>query len=194
MSEKVPSASSQIEIVRTWLTDFIAKSNQNLGRAGPVCPVVPPSMEQDKLLLKASEVELTKEELRKMLMEEKTIFLQAMRQSTNSVDAIFAVTVIALENCSDKSHGDLMDAIHASLKIEFMNEGLMIGQFHPYNETPGLHNPSFRPFQCPGYCFAIRNMIPSDHVFISQNLDPTSISKAQAAFSQRFGSIMANQR
>jgi hypothetical protein len=65
----------------------------------------------------------------------------------------------------DRAH-ELIDAVQAELKPEFVRKGLMIGEFHTRNNVPGLHNDSFYPLRTPTPCLAIRHIVPSDLVFL----------------------------
>lgn len=54
------------------------------------------------------------------------------------------------------------------LKTEFVERGLMIGEFHPGPPpAPGLHNPSFRPLHSPVPLLAIRRMVGTDLPFLT---------------------------
>jgi hypothetical protein len=44
--------------------------------------------------------------------------------------------------------------------------GLMLGEFHANNESPGLRNPDFRPLRSPIPMLAIRHMVDSDLPFL----------------------------
>jgi hypothetical protein len=65
----------------------------------------------------------------------------------------------------DRAH-ELIDAVQADLKPEFVRKGLMIGEFHTRNNVSGLHNDNFYPLRTPTPCLAIRHIVPSDLVFL----------------------------
>jgi hypothetical protein len=66
----------------------------------------------------------------------------------------------------------LIDVSKERLKPLFVNDGLMLGEFHELNESPGLHNPDFRPLRSPIPLLAIRRMVYSDIVFLNRPSDP----------------------
>ena len=72
-----------------------------------------------------------------------------------------ATLVIVLPRL-DRSDADALDELHASLKHDFVSEGLMIGQFHPRCAKPGSWNRDFRPLQAPVPMLVIREMVSSD--------------------------------
>jgi hypothetical protein len=42
----------------------------------------------------------------------------------------------------------------------------MIGEFHMRTESPGLHNPNFRPLRSPVPMFVLRSMVEADIAFL----------------------------
>ncbi len=66
----------------------------------------------------------------------------------------------------------LIDSVQQKLKPLFVESGLMIGEFHKRNESPGLHNPNFRPLRSPIPLLAIRFMVEADLPFLLNAADP----------------------
>ncbi|WXA91173.1 hypothetical protein LZC95_32545 [Pendulispora brunnea] len=78
-------------------------------------------------------------------------------------------------------HG-LVDSVQRRLKSEFVDRGLMIGEFHSGPPAaPGLHNADFRPLRSPLPMLAIRAMVPSDLPFLRGD------TRHCAAYRARFG-------
>ena len=67
------------------------------------------------------------------------------------------------------------------LKPEFVDCGLMIGQFYPGCEEGGIRNPQFRPLDAPVISLAVRYMALADAPFMLDD------ARYQAAFSARYG-------
>jgi hypothetical protein len=168
MSEKIAD-SSQRQLVAEWI-EGLAKPHKDLGREGAVCPFVGPALKQGKLIITSSDIEPTLEQMQQLLQREMVSFLRGSLECNDENELMHMSTVIALEKCSTQEHAEIMNRAHAMSKLDFMHARLMVGQFHPFNETPGLHNSAFRPFRSPGFCFSIRHMIPSDRAFATQNL------------------------
>ncbi len=55
--------------------------------------------------------------------------------------------------------------VQAKLKNDFVARGLMLGQFHPHCDEPGLWNDDFRPLRSPVPLLGIRHMVPTDFPF-----------------------------
>jgi hypothetical protein len=63
----------------------------------------------------------------------------------------------------------IIDEAQRRLKNQFVAMGLMIGQFYPGCQEPGLWNPQFRPLQSPLALLAVRHMVSSDFPFLAAN-------------------------
>ena len=75
----------------------------------------------------------------------------------------------------------VIDAPQRHLKTEFVERGLMVGEFHAGPPmAAGLHNPRFRPLRSPVPLLAIRAMVPTDLPFLLG--DP----RHRAAYEARF--------
>jgi hypothetical protein len=73
----------------------------------------------------------------------------------------------------------MIDKVQARLKPYFVEMGMMLGEFHAGNESPGLRNPDFRPLRSPIPMLAIRHMVESDLPFLNRE---TYTPKQRSAF------------
>jgi hypothetical protein len=158
-----------------------------LGRDGAVCPFIPPALEKERLSVTVTDIEPRVDLLCRMLSCHKDVFKEQREEGGDDPDAIYNCTLILCEACLTKEDAAAMDKAQAQMKVAFMQEGLMIGQFHPFSTIEGLHNKAFRPFQAPVFCYAIRQMIPGDKVFVAQNLSEEQVVAALSAFREKFG-------
>jgi hypothetical protein len=85
----------------------------------------------------------------------------------------------------------VVDKVQASLKKYFVETGLMLGEFHAANQTPGLRNPDFRPLRSPIPMLAIRHMVESDLPFlIRQSYPPDLRSSFLRSYLFRMGGAL----
>jgi hypothetical protein len=70
----------------------------------------------------------------------------------------------------------LFDTIHTQLKSDYMDAGLMLGQFYKGCPQGGIYDPTFTPLWSPYPLFAIRYMARHDHLFF----DPQNRAHAAA--------------
>jgi heptaprenyl diphosphate synthase len=63
----------------------------------------------------------------------------------------------------------VLDRVHAQVKTEFVQSGLMIGQFHKHCPEPSARNPFFLVSVAPIPVVAIRHMAVHDILFLGEN-------------------------
>ena len=63
----------------------------------------------------------------------------------------------------------MIDAVQQDLKPTFVKRGLMIGEFHRFNNVTGLRSDRFYPLRMLQSCLVIRNMVPSDTAFLKHS-------------------------
>lgn len=177
-----------MEVVQEWMAGFLAKPHPGLGREGDVCPFVRHALKNDLITVEESDVAPYEAALEVFLIRERAKFTTIPKPDLTSLT--YLSTVIVLPKFRTLEHATMMDRAHSEQKIDFMEAGLMIGQFHPYQDIPGLHNGKFTPNRCPVFCFAIRNMIREDVLFIPQNLPAERVHFAAEAYARKFGDVM----
>jgi hypothetical protein len=157
--------------VASWVDGYLARPHKDLGRPGTVCPFAPEALMRD--LIRIAVVRLGKNQ--KQQIEEAVLhFRRAFHEmEPRTGDAsIYKAILIAFPDVSLADAPGLIDVSKERLKPLFVNDGLMLGEFHELNESPGLHNPDFRPLRSPIPLLAIRRMVYSDIVFLNRPSDP----------------------
>lgn len=81
---------------------------------------------------------------------------------------------------------NVLDLVHEKIKSEFVQSGLMVGQFHAKCDVQGIHNPAFRPSRAPYPLLAIRNMEVHDIIFLSDWKYQTWFAEYNARYGERF--------
>ena len=87
---------------------------------------------------------------------------------TDGPETLLKTVLILFPSVTDYS---MIDEAQKKLKEESVPIGLMIGQFYPGCEEPGIRNQNFRPLQSPLPLLAIRNMVSSDFPFLATRAD-----------------------
>ncbi len=160
-----------------WCENFLGKPNVQLGRSGNVCPFVPEAMMRGSL--KFAVVALGKRgvvarsEIEETIVACREHFL-AKEQANGKIDIFDSIVMIFPDVSQEEAHR-VIDPSQRKLKPSFVQEGLMLGEFHPLCSTPGLRNDSFRPLRSPVPLLAIRRMVESDVDFLMAPNDPPSM-------------------
>ena len=150
-----------------YVREFLAKPNPNLGRKGPTCPFVPKSLQLDSIYLGVLSAEETgsAEDLEALLLEAIAVFLALEPRS--GPKASYKAIILVFPDMEPEDVSAMIDGTQKRLKPSFVQEGLMLGEFHLRNNATGLHNEHFYPLRTPYPCLAIRHMVPSDIVFLN---------------------------
>lgn len=154
--------------VLKWVREFIGAPHSNLGRAGSICPFVPGALNMDTIwIAEVADAEPTVESIGEIIKEYRNVFLAT--EPTKSPDAINKAFLVAFPTLTARGAegAALVDKVQYKLKPYFVDQGMMLGEFHAMNESPGLRNPEFRPLRSPVPMLAIRLMVESDLPFMT---------------------------
>ena len=150
-------------LIREWAMTYLAAPHPELGRDGPVCPFTASSISKetfwvgcvDRPGLRVEDIEAT---VAGMVTEFHRL------PPTNEPGTLLKTVLILFPTVGDSS---LIDQAQRRLKSKFVPSGLMIGQFYPGCEEPGIRNSEFRPLRSPMPLLAIRHMVSSDFLFLT---------------------------
>lgn len=164
---------SPLRLVLDWIRRFLAHPHPQLGRQGSVCPFVPIALEFDTIWM-AEVVETTPsfEHISAIITDYRNVFLKT--EPTTGPEAMNKSFLVVFPSLSANGADGaaVIDKVQASLKRYFVEIGLMLGEFHAANESPGLRNPDFRPLRSPIPMLAIRHMVESDLPFLIRETYP----------------------
>jgi len=157
-----PDSGAAERLLHAWVRDYLCVPHPDLGRDGPVCPLTRPSIEKG-LFWACYDFrgQLDADDICALvrLVWEKFDALPPIA----GPDSMLRAVVIAFPNLA---HHDAIDIAQQRLKPEFVDEGLMIGQFYPGCTESGLWNADFRPLDSPLPMLAIRHMVSNDFSFL----------------------------
>jgi hypothetical protein len=158
-----------LQQIVTWAREYLCNPHDQLGRKGHVCPYVQMSMDKGLFFLAVYRGEqIDEHHVRDVVLKYRDWFLALEPRSGG--DAQYKTILILFPDISKDDAPKIVDVLQASLKLEFVPHGIMIGQFHPGPpQTPGLWNPEFRPLLSPIPLLVIRNMVPTDFPFLKEN-------------------------
>jgi len=152
-----------------WIATYLAKPHPELGRTGNVCPFVAPAITKDSIRIAV--VRLTDfGDRRSQILNAITHYREAFL-SLGNLDKthILQAILILFPDVQPHEAPDLIDGTKEELKATFVEQGLMLGEFHAQNPSPGLHNPAFMPLRSSIPMLAIRRMVATDYVFLDRS-------------------------
>lgn len=173
-----------IEIME-WVRNFLGRHHHDLGRPGPVCPFVPPSLKSNTIrmaVVRSKNLDL--QQIEEIVFRYRDMFLEIKPRDREA--ALNKAFLLIFPDVELEDTSRLIDGVQQKLKPLFVEAGLMIGEFHKRNESPGLHNPNFRPLRSPIPILAIRFMVEADLPFLQGADDPRLRIKYLKAYLQLF--------
>lgn len=159
-----------VEIME-WVKNFLGRPNPDLGRRGSVCPYVPHALKSNSIqssVIRTNNLE--PQQVEDLVIRYRDIFLELEPKEPEL--AINKALLLIFPDIQIGDAEELIDGVQQKLKPFFVEAGLMIGEFHKRNQTPGQHNPNFRPLRSPVPLIAIRFMVESDLPFLQSANDP----------------------
>lgn len=187
---------SPLRRVSEWIREFLARPHPQLGRSGSVCPFVPIALGMDTIwMAEVAEATPTFEGISDIITGYRNLFIETEPKSgPEAMNKAFLVVFSAL-TANGAEAASLVDKVQAHLKKYFVEMGLMLGEFHSVNETPGLRNPQFRPLRSPIPMLAIRHMVESDLPFlIRQTYPPKLRSSFLRSYLFRMGGALSESK
>ena len=170
-SELAESDLDALHAVADWIKIFVVRPHKDLGRAGPVCPFVPGSLERKTLWLASEQiadrsvpvvVELMNGYIRRLLDA----------QPTDGDDAKYKVIVVVFADLpADRAQAVFDDVLQQLAVPSYAEDGIVFGPFYEGNEGTALYNSSFRPFTSPVPFLFVRHGVISDWKFFLDSED-----------------------
>jgi len=162
---------SALRVVADWAKTFVARPHKNLGRAGPVCPFVPPAFEHGTLKLAAERIGgRGLPDVVQLINGYKKLFLNI--QSDHDADANFkSVLIVFTDLSADRAKGFFDDVLQHLGAPSYVEDGLVLGGFYERNDGAAIYNPNFRPFTAPVPFLLMRHAVISDWKFFLDNED-----------------------
>ncbi|WP_052756451.1 DUF6875 domain-containing protein [Lysobacter capsici] len=171
--EREQDPSAPLPQTVAWIRTFLARPHPDVGRPGPVCPFTPTALALDTIwLAEIHDRDVSVDRITQLIGEYRDLFAE-IEPRTGQV-AINKTVLIVFPHLGDEAAA-FIDEVQQQLKPSFVDLGLMLGEFHATNESPGLRNPDFRPLRSPVPMLAIRHMVETDLPFLRRSLDTPQV-------------------
>jgi hypothetical protein len=170
-SELAESDLAALHAVADWIKTYVVKPHKDLGRAGPVCPFVPVSLERETLWLAPEQIaDRDVPDVVELIGGYQRLFLDG--QPTDGDDASYKVIVVVFTDLSaDRAQGVFGDVLQRLAVPSYVEDGIVFGPFYEGHEGTAIYNSSFRPFQSPVPFLFVRHGVISDWKFFLDNED-----------------------
>jgi hypothetical protein len=164
-SELAKSDLDALHAVAEWIKSFVVKPHKDLGRAGPVCPFVPGSLERKTLWLAPEQIaDRDGPDVVELMSGYKRLLLDT--RPTDGDDASYNVIVVVFSDLSaDRAQGVFDDVLQQLAVPSYVEDGVLFGPFYEGHEGTAIYNSSFRPFQSPVPFLFVRHGVTGDWKF-----------------------------
>ncbi|MEV4973858.1 DUF6875 domain-containing protein [Streptomyces scopuliridis] len=149
--------------VLEWSSEFLVSGHPELGRSGPVCPYTQPSLRKQLFHL-AVPADGAGADLSSAVGSLRAWY-ERLAAGLEEEDQELLTLLLVLPHF-DRTDSAELDGLQRAAKDAFVADGLMIGQFHPVCEEPGLWNSLFRPLRAPVPLLAVRKLLVFDLPFL----------------------------
>jgi hypothetical protein len=168
-SELAESDLAALRAVADWIKTYVVKPHKDLGRARPVCPFVPVSLERKALWLAPEQIaDRGVPDVVKLMSGYKRRLLEA--EPTDGDDVNYNVIVVVFTDLSaDRAQGVFDDVFQQLAVPSYVEDGLLFGPYYEGNEGTAIYNSSFRPFQSPVPFLFVRHGVVGDWKFFLDN-------------------------
>ena len=162
---------SALRAVADWVKSFVAQPHKDLGRAGPVCPFVPRTLERRVLWLALEKLaDRSVPDVVELIRGYQRLFLDA--QPADGDDASYKSFVVLFTDLSaDRAKELFADVLNRLAVPSYVEDGFVMGGFYEGNEGTAICTPSFQPFTSPVPFLLVRQAVISDWKFFLDNED-----------------------
>jgi len=162
-------AEGDLEALRTvadWIETYVVQPHPDLiGRAGPVCPFLPESLERKTLWLAPEQTAgRGTAEVVELMSGYKRRLLEAEPPDGGDVD-YNVIAVVFTDLPAVRAQG-VFDGVLRQLAVpSYVEDGILFGPYYEGNEAPAIYNSSFRPFESPVPFLFVRHGVVDDWKF-----------------------------
>jgi hypothetical protein len=160
-----------LRAVADWTKAFVARPNEQLGRAGSVCPFVPGSLERKTLWLAAEHIaERSAPDVVELVRGYEKRLLSA--EPVAGDDAVYkSIVVVFADLATERAKDFLDDVVQRLAASSYVEDGLVLGEFYESNEGTAIYNAAFRPFTSPVPFLLMRLAVVGDWKFFLDDED-----------------------
>jgi Domain of unknown function (DUF6875) len=167
-------AESDLDALRAiadWIKAFVVKPHKDLGRAGPVCPFVPGSLERRTLWLAAEQIADRGVPEVVELMNGYRRLLPDTRPIDGDDVSYDVIVVVFSDLPADRAQGVFADVLNHLAVRSYVEDGILFGPYYEGNQGTAIYNSSFRPFQSPVPFLFVRHGVTGDWKFFLDDED-----------------------
>ncbi len=170
-----------LHAVAHWITTFVARPHEELGRAGPVCPFVPGALERKTLWLAPARIADRGVQHVVEVIDGYTNLFRSIAPTGGDDASYKTIVVVFTDLPAGRAQGVFADVLEQLALPSYVEDGIVFGPFYEGNDGTALYNANFRPFQAPVPFLFVRQGVVGDWKFFLDDQDWVD------AWAHRFG-------
>ena len=175
-------AKAALDAMARHVSIHLIRGDRTLGRPGAICPFAFQGSRTGGVLFADCDLPLGKDqEIAEVMCAAHAISVERDRQESDERRRVLQAIVVTFSQFEGPGQGDLIESTQRNLKSMFVASGLMLGEFFPGCQTPGLRNPAFHSLDAPISTLVVRHMVLGDAPFLRAKEDH------RRAYLERFG-------
>ena len=180
-----------LQAVADWIKTYVARPHEDLGRAGPVCPFVPGSLERETLWLVPEQIaDRSVPAVVELMDGYRRLFVDA--RPADGVDAKYKVIVVVFTDLAAEHAQDVFDGVLEQLAVpSYAEDGILYGPFYEGHEGTAIYNSGFRPFGSPVPFLFVREGVVGDWKFFLD--DDASLNRWAARYGPAGARALASE-
>ena len=164
-----------------WLDSFVLQPNDGLGRPGHVCPRLGPVVNANRLSFVTVRTPDAETSTAYAAGQELAALYRSLYPDT--ADHRSAALIAVFPDLPADEAGPFIDGGHKLLRMEYVGQGLMLGEFHPTSGVASVRNDQLPVMQAPLPMYAIRGITPHDIMFLDR---PTEDPQRRIAYLEHY--------
>jgi hypothetical protein len=162
-----------LRAVADWITTFIVRPHDELGRPGAVCPFVPGSVERQTLWLAPEQIgDRGVSHVVELVNGYRRRLLERGPGPTDGDGTDYDVIVVVFTDLPAERAGGVLDDVLQHIAVpSYVEDGIVYGPFYLGNRATAIYNEDFRPFQSPVPFLFVRHGVVSDWKFFLDDED-----------------------
>ncbi len=162
-----------LRAVADWITTFIVRPHDELGRPGAVCPFVPGSVERQTLWLAPERIgDGSVPHVVELVNGYRRRLLERGAGPTDGDGTNYDVIVVVFVDLPAERAGGVLDDVLQQIAVpSYVEDGIVYGPFYVDNRATAIYNKGFRPFRSPVPFLFVRHGVVSDWKFFLDKED-----------------------
>jgi hypothetical protein len=167
--------------VLEWMSRDLTVPQDGMGRANAVCPFLARAISSGSVWMRAVYGVCQPDRMAAVVFDHVSLIDSL---PTIEDEQLKSIVLVFPEIAAAEDARRLVDEVQYAVKPAVVDAGFMVGELHPWNDTPPRAAPgsTYRPNRSPMAAMALRRLHPHDAGFLLGDSDPTRARRLLLAY------------